>query len=140
MGTVNIRWVDRTLMVGTDSNDNSIVIGRSPENNEKFIGMKPSDLLLLSVASCTAYDVLEILIKQREPLIDLKVYCSGEQLLDPPYTFTKIHLQYQVKGKVDIKKLERAISLSEQKYCSVISTLQQSVPVSSEYQIIPKDI
>ncbi len=136
MGTVNIRWVDRTLMVGTDSNDNSIVIGRSPENHETFIGMKPSDLLLLAVASCTAYDVLEILTKQREPLIDLKVYCSGDQLPDPPYTFTNIHLRYEVKGNVDKKKLERAISLSEQKYCSVISTLQVSVPVSSEYTMI----
>jgi putative redox protein len=135
MGTVIIRWVDRTLMLGTDSNGHSIVIGRSPENHDTFIGVKPSDLLLLSIASCTAYDVLEILSKQREPLKDLKVLCSGEQESEPPYTFTKIHLQYQVEGNVDKSKLERAIRLSEEKYCSVINTLQQGVPVSSDYEI-----
>lgn len=135
MGTVTIRWVERTLMVGTDSTGHSIVIGRSPEKQDTFLGMKPSDLLLLSVAACTAYDVLEILSKQREPLEDLKIFCSGEQKSDPPYTFTKIHLQYQVKGNVDKTKLERAISLSEEKYCSVINTLQQGVPISSEYEI-----
>lgn len=136
MSTVTIRWVDRTLMVGTDSNNHSIVIGRSPEEQKTFLGMKPSDLLLLSVASCTAYDVLEILSKQRAPLEDLKVRCSGDQLSDPPYTFTKIQLQYEVKGAVDVSKLERAIRLSEEKYCSVISTLQQGVPVSSDYEIL----
>jgi putative redox protein len=61
MGTVTIRWVERTLMVGTDSTGHSIVIGRSPEQQDAFLGMKPSDLLLLSVAACTAYDVLEFL-------------------------------------------------------------------------------
>lgn len=136
MSTVTIRWVDRTLMVGTDSNNHSIVIGRSPEEQKTFLGMKPSDLLLLSVASCTAYDVLEILSKQRAPLEDLKVHCSGDQLSDPPYTFTKIQLQYEVKGAVDVSKLERAIRLSEEKYCSVISTLQQGVPISSDYEIL----
>lgn len=135
MGTVTIRWVERTLMVGTDSKGNSIVIGRSPENPDEHIGVKASDLLLLSAAACTAYDVAEILGKQREPLEDMKIFCSGDQQSDPPYTFTKIHIHYQIKGNVDQSKLERAIRLSEEKYCSVINTLQKGVPVSSDYEI-----
>jgi putative redox protein len=135
MGTVTLRWVEGILMVGTDSTGHSIVIGRSPENRETFIGVKPSDLLLLAVASCTAYDVVDILAKQREPLENLKIQCSGEQQPDPPYTFTKIHLHYEVTGALDSKKLERAIQLSEDKYCSVISTLRPGVPVSSDYEI-----
>lgn len=136
MGTVTLRWVEGLLMVGTDSTGHSIVIGRSPENKDSLIGMKASDLLLLAAAACSVYDVVEILTKQREPLQDLKVFCSGDQLPNPPYTFTKIHLHYQVKGAVDEKKLARAIQLSEDKYCSVISTLRPSVPVSSDYEII----
>lgn len=135
MATVTIRWVDRTLMVGTDTTGHSIVIGRSPEEHSKFIGLKASDLLMISLAACTAYDVLEILNKQREPLEDFKVLCSGEQLSDPPYTFTSIHLNYQVEGNVDRAKLERAIRLSEEKYCSVMITLKQGVPITSEYEI-----
>ena len=135
MGTITLRWVEGILMVGTDSNGHSIVIGRSPEDRDIFVGVKPSDLLLLAVASCTVYDVVDILAKQREPLKDLKVLCSGEQLPDPPNTFTKIHLHYEVTGAVDIKKLERAIHLSEDKYCSVISTLRPSVDISSDYEV-----
>lgn len=136
MGTVTLRWVAGKLMVGTDTHNHSIVIGRSPENPDEFLGMNASDLLLLSAAACSAYDVLEILVKQREPVSDFKIHCSGDQLSDPPYTFTCIHLQYIVSGAVNKDKLKKAIQLSEEKYCSVISTLRLGVPVSSDFEII----
>lgn len=137
MGTVTLRWVEGLMMVGTDSTGHSVVIGRSPEAKDTNIGLKASDLLLLAAAACSMYDVIEILTKQREPLQDLKILCSGDQLPDPPYTFTRVHLHYQVKGAVDEKKLARAIQLSEDKYCSVIATLRPKVSVSSDYEIIP---
>lgn len=136
MGTVTIRWVEGTLMVGTDSTGHSIVIGKSPEDPKTNLGVKASDLLLLSAAACSTYDVAEILAKQREPLQDLKVTCSGEQLSEPPYRFTKIHIHYQVTGDVDQEKLERAIRLSEEKYCSVLNTLRANVELSSDYKIL----
>lgn len=135
MGAITLRWVESNLMVGTDSLGHSIVIGKSPED-KTFIGFKPSDLLLMAAASCTMYDVTEILIKQREPLEDLKITCSGEQLAEPPYTFTRIHLQYAVKGAVNPVKLEKAIRLSEDKYCSVLSTLRLAIPITSAYEIL----
>lgn len=135
MGTVIIRWVEGMMMVGTDSTGNSVVIGRSPDNPDQFAGIKPSDLLLLAVASCSAYDVIEILRKQREPLHDLKIYCRGDQQAQPPYTFTHIHVHYIAYGKIDEKKLAKAIQLSEDKYCSVISSLRPGVPISSDYEI-----
>lgn len=136
MGTVTIRWVEGTLMVGTDSTGHSIVIGKSPEDPKTNIGVKASDLLLISAAACSTYDIAEILTKQREPLRDLKVICSGEQLTEPPYRFTKIHLHYQVIGDVNQEKLERAIHLSEEKYCSVLNTLRAGVELSSDYKIL----
>lgn len=135
MGIVTLRWVESLLMVGTDSNGHSIVIGRSPDNKEEFAGIKPSDLLLLAVASCSAYDVIEILRKQREPLHSLKILCEGEQQNEPPYTFTQIHLKYLLEGAVNSDKAQKAIKLSEDKYCSVISTLRLGVPVSSTFEI-----
>jgi putative redox protein len=80
--------------------------------------------------------VIEILIKQREPLEDLRIFCRGNQQAEPPYTFTSIHLHYVIKGAVKPERLERAIQLSEEKYCSVISTLRPGVPVSSDYEIV----
>ena len=123
----------------SDSHGHSIVVGRSPDPEFEWAGIKPSDLLLMAVASCSAYDVVEILTKQREPLLDLKVICSGEQDSKPPYTFKDIGLRYIVQGKVKPEKLERAIQLSEEKYCSVISTLRPGVPIHSEYEILPQE-
>jgi putative redox protein len=120
-------------MLASDSNGHTIAIGRSPDPQFVWAGVKPSDLLLMAVAACAAYDVVEILTKQREPLEDLKVICSGEQMSEPPYTFTCIHLRYEVDGLVNPEKLQRAISLSEEKYCSVITTLKAGVPVTSEF-------
>lgn len=136
MGSITLHWVEDKMMVASDSNGHSIVVGRSPDPQHQWVGVKPSDLLLMAVASCSAYDVVEILTKQREPLADLKVICEGDQLSDPPYTFTRIHLHYLVRGAVNPDKLERAIRLSEDKYCSVVSTLRPGVPVSSDYKII----
>jgi putative redox protein len=136
MGSVTLRWIKGKMMAGTDSTGHSIVIGRSPDNPDEFFGMKPSDLLLLAAASCAAYDVIEILHKQREPMRELKVTVAGEQIPEPPSTFTRIHLHYVVHGKVDPLHLEKAIHLSEDKYCSVISTLRLGVPVTSDFEIL----
>ena len=135
MGKITLRWLEGKLMVASDSNGHSIVIGKSPEPEHEWAGAKPSDLLLMAVASCSAFDVVEILGKQREPLEDLKVICSGDQKSEPPYTFTCIQIHYQVRGHVNRDRLERAIHLSEDKYCSVVNTLRPGVPIVSDYEI-----
>ncbi len=135
MGTITLRSVEDKLMIATDSNGHSIVIGRSPDEGFTWYGMKPSDLLLISAAACSAYDVVEIMAKQKQPMRDLKVECRGDQMESPPYTFTRIHLHYLAYGNVDPQKLEKAIRLAEEKYCSVLSTLRPGVPISSDFQI-----
>jgi putative redox protein len=136
MGSVALRWVEGKMMAGTDSNGHSIVIGRSPEAPDEFVGIKPSDLLLLAAASCSAYDVIEIMQKQREPMRELKVVSMGEQMPEPPHKFTSIHLHYIVRGAVNPSRLQKAICLSEDKYCSVISTLRPGVPITSDFEIL----
>jgi putative redox protein len=135
MGTITLRQVEKHLMVASDSNGHSVVIGKSPDPEHQWSGIKPSDLLLMAVASCSAYDVVEILTKQRTPFQDLKVICSGDQMSEPPYTFTRIHVRYELSGDVTPDKLARAISLSEEKYCSVIATLRPGTSISSEFEI-----
>jgi putative redox protein len=139
MAAVTVRVAEDKLLVGTDSNGHSIVIGKAPGDGSNFIGIKPSDLLLLAAASCSVYDIVDILTKQREPLAGLTVDCTGDQESDPPYTFKMIHLHYRVRGRVNAKKLERAIELSEQKYCSVLASLRPEIPISSDYQIFDEE-
>lgn len=136
MGKVTLRWVAGTLMVGSDSNGHSVVIGRNPDDKSEILGMKASDLLLIAAAACSAYDVVEILTKQREPLQDMVVNCQGDQQTDPPNTFVKIHLHYIFKGSLNPQKVKKAIELSENKYCSVINTLRPGVPIFTDFEIL----
>lgn len=137
MGQVAVKWVDSQLIVGVDSFGHPLVMGSWPEQSPEWVGLKPSDLLLLSAAACSAYDVVMILGKQRQPLEGLEVTCQGTQLAEPPYTFTAIDLHYIAYGPLDSTKLARAITLSEEKYCSVVNTLKSVVKITSHYEIAP---
>ena len=137
MAEIILRQVEHHMMVASDSNGHSVVIGRSPTDKTQWVGLKPSDLFLVSIASCSGYDVVEILAKQRENYRDLTVTCSGEQMKEPPYTFTHIHLHFKLSGEVSAEKLERAIQLSMEKYCSVVTTIRPDTPVTNDYEIIP---
>jgi putative redox protein len=135
-GTVSIKWIDGTLMAGMDTRNRPIVIGGATTHDQVWQGVKPSDLLLMAAASCSLYDVITILTKQREPVEKLDVICTGEQLKEAPYRFVSLHLHYIVKGKINPEKLARAIELSEEKYCSVITTLKSSVKVTSDFEVL----
>lgn len=135
--TVQLKWVDATLMTGVDSGGRPIVMGHYPSDTTDWRGLKASDLLLLSAASCSTYDVVTILKKQREPLEKLDVICTGEQLKEPPYRFVHIHLHYVARGAISAENLEKAIHLSEDKYCSVIASLRPQVEITSDFEIIP---
>jgi len=135
-GTVKIRWTGARMMLGVDSRGAAIPIGSNRDEDPVWSAVKPSDLLLLAAASCSAYDVVEILDKQREPLEALDIQCSGEQITEQPYNFINVHLKYIIKGAVNPKKVVRAIKLSEDKYCSVLATLRPSLEISSEFDIV----
>ena len=136
MSTVTLRWVGSKLMTGMDSRGQSLVMGRWEERDPTWQGLKPSDLLLLAAASCSTWDLVTILTKQRQPLQALEVTCEGTQASDPPHAFTALHLHYAVHGSVAPEKVERAINLSLEKYCSVVNTLDSSVEVTTGFEII----
>ncbi len=135
MGTVGVKWLTSKLMTGVDLRGQTVVIGTWAEAEPPWKGLKPSDMLLLAAASCSAHDVVLILEKTRESLVGLEVSCTGEQQDEPPYRFTDIHLSYTLYGELDPAKVERAIRLSEDRYCSVINTLKPGVAVSHDYEI-----
>ena len=136
--TVNVQWIQSTdlLMAGVDSRGTPVVIGITEDDDPLWRGLKASDMLLMSAASCSAYDVVVILKKRKEPLESLEVICSGQRADEPPRKFTHIHLKYVFKGQLDPESVEKAIQLSEDKYCSVINTLKGSVVITSEYEIV----
>jgi len=133
--TVRVKWVEKKQFVGTDSSKHSVVM--SSQDEENGTGMSPSQLLLVALGGCTAYDVVAILEKKRQRLTGLEVTVTGEQEPNPPWTYRKIHLHYQVRGQeLSEKAVQSAIKISEQKYCSVAATLRGEAEITYDYTII----
>ncbi len=133
MGTATVKWIEGKQFIGVDSTHHSVVLSTPDEG----IGIKPSDLLLIAIASCTAVDVVEILEKKRMALTYLEISSSGEQDQDPPWTFRKIHLHYKIGGKnLTEKAVEQAIQLAEEKYCSVAATVRATAQITTDFEIL----
>jgi len=133
MGTATVKWIDGKKFIGIDSTNHSVVLSSVDEG----IGIKPSDLLLIAVAACTAVDVVGILEKKRMPLTLLEIASSGEQDADPPWTFRKIHLHFKLSGKdLNEKAVRRAILLSHEKYCSVAATICATAEITTDFEIL----
>ncbi|NDJ76768.1 MAG: OsmC family protein [Chloroflexi bacterium] len=135
MSQVTIKWVEKLQFVGTDSTKHSVVL--SAPNEENGTGMKPGELLLVSLGSCTAYDVANILQKQRKQLHDLRIEVSSKSQEHSPWAYTHIHLHYIVVGEgISERDVAKAIHLSHEKYCSVSATLRAAVEITHDYKVL----
>ena len=133
MAQATVRRISGKQFIGIDSTNHSVVLSSPSEG----IGVKPSEMLLIALASCTAVDVVEILEKKKIDLTLLEISVTAEQDQDPPWTFRKIHLLYKVKGDgLTEKAVQQAIELSETKYCSVAATIRGVVDISTSYEIL----
>ena len=134
MGDVTLLWTgDDLTFEGRTAFGAPILTGNDPEGP----GSKASDLLPLSLAACTVYDVVVILRKQRQDLRGLEVRVASDQDAEPPWTFRSIHMHFVLTGSVDDRKAARAIELSESRYCSVAATLQPVVRLTHSHEVVP---
>ena len=133
MSNATVRWIGGKQFVGIDSTQHSVVLSTPDEG----VGMKPSELMLVALAACTAVDVVDILAKKRQPLTSLEISATGTQDADPPWTFRKIQLHYKLSGVgLTEKAVAQAIELSEEKYCSVAATLRGVAEISYDYEVV----
>lgn len=133
MSSATVRWIGGKQFVGIDSTNHSVVLSTPGDG----IGMKPSELLLVAVASCSAVDVVEILEKKRITLKSFEIQVHAEQDQDPPWTFRKIFIKYILSGEgLNEKDVSKAIELSEGKYCSVAATVRGKAEIITEYEIL----
>jgi len=136
MSEIKIKWTGEVQFVASDERGHSVVMDIPVEKGGGGTGFKPSDLLPIALGGCSAVDVVRILQKKRQDLKSMEVTVGWEQEQEFPQYFKKIHLSYRIVGK-GIKKeaVERAIELSEEKYCSVGATLKPRAEISSSYVI-----
>ncbi len=132
MAEARVKWTSGRTFIGVDSTNHSVVMS-SPKDG---VGMKPSELLLVALGACSSVDVVSILEKRKKNLEKLEVEVSAEQEEEAPWTFRKIHLKYILKGEgLDGPEVEKAIGLSEGKYCSVAATVKGKAEITWEYVI-----
>lgn len=115
----------------------SVETDASPDIGGHNRGLRPMQLLLSSLGSCSAIDVLFLLRKQRQTVEDFRVTVEGKRADTVPKVFTDIHVHYDLYGDLDEKKVERAIHLSMTKLCSVTKMLEKSVKITWGYAIHP---
>ncbi|GIW05625.1 MAG: OsmC/Ohr family stress-inducible protein [Dehalococcoidia bacterium] len=131
MGTQRLVWREGTRFTGFDSWGHAVEIG----GDEHGTGLKPSDLVPLALAACTAYDVVTILTKQRQDLRGFDAQIETTQDDQPPWTFRRISVHFTLRGVVDPKKVAKAIDLAERSYCSVIATLRPTVELAFTFAV-----
>jgi putative redox protein len=134
--TTTVQWLNEKHFVGIDSGNHSVVLSGQADG----IGVKPSDMLLIALASCSAVDVVEILEKKRLTLTSLEVVTTGERDPEPPWPYRKIHVSYRLAGRgLTPKAVEQAIRLSQEKYCSVAATVRGVAEITSDHEIVREE-
>ena len=133
MPTATVRWVDAMQFVGMDSGGHSVVLSGDDQQS----GVRPSEMLLVALASCTAVDIVEIMAKKRKPLSALEIVISGERDPDPPWPYRRIDVNYRLSGEgLTEKAVSQAIQLSSEKYCSVAATVRGVAEIRTQFEII----
>jgi putative redox protein len=135
-----VKWIDGVSFVGESGSGHAVVIDGAPEHGGRNIGVRPMELFLMGAVACTAFDVVHILRKARQPIADCTVEAEAERAPTDPKVFTKIHLRYTVVGRgLGSRQVERAVKLSKDKYCSATLMLAKTAEISHEIAVVEPD-
>lgn len=132
-----IKWVEDAMFLGESGSGHSVVMDGAKDAGGRDLGVRPMEMLLLGLGGCTAFDVVLILKRGREAVVDCVVDLEAERASEEPKVFTGIHIHYVVTGKgLDPAKVERAINLSAEKYCSASAIMAKTADITHDFEII----
>ena len=131
-----VRWAGEASFEGMSESGHTLVMDGSPEFGGQNRGPRPMELLLLGMGGCTAFDVVLILRKGRQDITDCVAQIDAERAPDDPKVFTRIHVHFVVTGrKLDPKRIEQALKLSAEKYCSASIMLAKTADITHDFEI-----
>ena len=135
---IEVKMANGLTLLAKGESGHWTVLDGSEEFGGHEAATKPMELLLISLAGCTAMDVISLLNKMRVNFKDLRVKVEAKQKEEHPKVFTSINLEYIIYGN-DLKneKIEIAINKSQEKYCPVTAMLKENVPIKYSYKVIP---
>lgn len=136
MMEAKVHWRGRAAFDGQTGSGHKLLLDGPPEGGGANLGPRPMELLLLGLAACTAYDVVSILNKSRQHLTGCEVKVRGHRAEAPPKIFTEIHVRFTLSGKnLQENRVQRAVQLSAEKYCSASIMLGKTARITHEYEI-----
>ncbi|MDB2553079.1 OsmC family protein [Gammaproteobacteria bacterium] len=135
---LSVKWVEDVMFVAESDSGHAIVLDGAAEGGGRNRGMRPLELMALSVGSCSSYDVVSILRKARQDISGCEASIKAQRVDAVPAVFESIHLHFTVTGKaLSDKQVERAVSLSADKYCSASIMLRDAgVKITHSYEVL----
>jgi putative redox protein len=135
-----VKWVEGVSFVAETGSGHAVVVDGAPDAGGRNLGARPMELVLAGTAACTAFDVVWILKKARQPIADCVVDAAAERAPAAPKVFTRIHFKYRVAGRgLDPRQVERAVKLSKEKYCSATIMLAKTAEITYELSVVEGD-
>jgi putative redox protein len=132
-----VKWLDNMSFVGESGSGHSVVMDGPPEFGGRNLGIRPMEMLLLGLGGCASFDVVSMLKKGKQDLVDCEVEIEAERADEEPKVFTKIHLHFIISGNnLNESRVKRAIELSAEKYCSASIMLSKTAAVTHDYRIL----
>ncbi|MGH8750375.1 MAG: OsmC family protein [Burkholderiales bacterium] len=132
-----IKWVEQVSFLGESESGHTILMDGAPEGGGRNLGPRPMETVLIGTGACGAYDVVVILKKSGETVTDCVIEIESERAPQDPKVFTRIHFHYIVTGKkLNPKRVEQAINLSTQKYCSASIMLGKTANITHDFEIV----
>ncbi|HEX4943944.1 MAG TPA: OsmC family protein [Usitatibacteraceae bacterium] len=131
-----VKLVEGMTFVAESGSGHSVVMDAAPDVGGRDLGARPMEMVLMGAGGCSAIDVVHILGKARQDLVDCVVELEADRAAEDPKVFTRIHLHYVVTGRgLNPAQVERAIKLSKDKYCSATIMLARTAEITSDYEI-----
>ena len=132
-----IKWVGEVGFEGSADSGHTVMMDGPPDHGGKNRGSRPMELVLIGMGGCTAFDVVHILKKARQEITDCVAQVEAERADTDPKVFTRIHIHFVVTGrKLDPKRVDNAIHLSAEKYCSASIMLGKTAQITHDFEIV----
>ena len=132
-----IQWLEDRAFTGVSGSGHAVVMGSTTGPEGRSIGPSPMEMVLMGLGGCTAFDVVLILEKSRQPVEGCVVELESERAATDPMVFTRVHMRFVVTGRgLDAAKVERAIKLSAETYCSASAMIEKTAKITHEFEVI----
>jgi len=132
-----VKWLDHMSFVAESGSGHSVVMDGAPDAGGRNLGVRPMEMLLMGLGGCTAFDVMMILKKSRQDVVDCELQIDAERAEEIPKVFTRIHIHFIVSGRgLKAERVEKAVNLSAEKYCSASKMLEKAAQITHDFEVV----